>query len=352
MHSEILFATEDSICEVLENLLLSIEYDSLFILTDENTLQLCYKKLTGCRELSFGKIITVKPGDGNKSADTLINIWSHLTKRGATRKSLLLNLGGGMITDIGGFAASTFKRGIRYINIPTTLLAMVDASTGGKTGINFMGLKNEIGMFSQPTSTVISALFLQTLPEREFYSGYSEMIKHSLISSKEDWARLINNDLPHLTDSGFIQEIEKSVKIKQEITEKDPDERGLRKILNFGHTVGHSLESFAMEKGNPVPHGYAVAWGMACELYLSAIIKDFPVDSLRKTASYIKEHYGIPDISCKDYDRLLELMLHDKKNTETGINFTLLSDFGKAEPDNYTDKEHICEALDFYREGL
>lgn len=352
MQDKVLFAAPDSINETLDNLIQSLTYDNLFVITDENTLPLCYRKLKESRELSFGRIITIAAGDRNKSVDTLVNIWSHLTKRGATRKSIIINVGGGMVTDIGGFAASTFKRGLRYINIPTTLLAMVDASTGGKTGINFMGLKNEIGVFNRPVSTIVSTIFLDTLPQKEFYSGYGEMIKHSLLSSKEDWAHLIATEYPDRTANDLLPEIEKSVNVKRNITEEDPEEKGLRKALNFGHTVGHAFESMAMLKGTPVPHGYAVAWGIICELYLSSVLKDFQTDALRQTVSYIREHYGTFGIDCKDYDKLYELMLHDKKNTESGVNFTLLSDFGKPEIDNYIDQEQINEALDFFREGF
>lgn len=352
MQDKVLFAAPDSINETLDNLIQSLTYDNLFVITDENTLPLCYRKLKESRELSFGRIITIAAGDRNKSVDTLVNIWSHLTKRGATRKSIIINVGGGMVTDIGGFAASTFKRGLRYINIPTTLLAMVDASTGGKTGINFMGLKNEIGVFNRPVSTIVSTIFLDTLPQKEFYSGYGEMIKHSLLSSKEDWAHLIATEYPDRTANDLLPEIEKSVNVKRNITEEDPEEKGLRKALNFGHTVGHAFESMAMLKGTPVPHGYAVAWGIICELYLSSVLKDFQTDAMRQTVSYIREHYGTFEIDCKDYDKLYELMLHDKKNTESGVNFTLLSDFGKPEIDNYIDQEQINEALDFFREGF
>lgn len=352
MEDNLRFVSSDMLCRELEEFFSSLDYDSLFVLTDENTLRLCFDRLRDCVPFSLCRLITIKAGDRNKTLDALANIWSNLSERGATRKSLLVNIGGGMVTDIGGFAASTFKRGIRYINIPTTLLSMVDASTGGKTGINFSGLKNEIGAFARPLLTLVSPLFLSTLPKKEFYSGYGEMIKHGLLSSMENWAELITIDEPCLCKDGFLPLIEKSVKVKLAVTEQDPYEKGLRKSLNFGHTVGHAFESLAMKRGEDIPHGYAVAWGLVCELYLSSVYKGFNVDVLRQTASYIKDHYGTSHLECKDYDMIYELMLHDKKNTRNGVNFTLLSDFGSPELDNYISYENIKEAFDFYREGL
>lgn len=352
MQDRILFSAPDSLKEDIDSLLSSVEYDNLFVITDTNTLPLCFERISSCKAFIAARHITIGCGDENKTIETLANIWKNLTGRGATRKSLVVNVGGGMVTDIGGFAASTFKRGIRFVNIPTTLLAMVDASTGGKTGINFLGLKNEIGVFNRPLATVISPAFLSTLPEKEFYSGYAEMIKHSLLASESDWAELVSIDEPYSMKDDFLPFIEKSVNVKCRVTEEDPFEKGLRKALNLGHTVGHAFESFAMQKGNPVPHGFAVAWGLVCELFLSTVKKEFPVEKMRQAAVYIKEHFGTFSIECKDYDALYNLMLHDKKNTQNGVNFTLLSDIGQPELDNYISKEEINEALDFYREGL
>lgn len=253
-----------------------------------------------------------------------------------------------MVTDLGGFAASTFKRGIDFINIPTTLLAMVDASVGGKTGINFGGLKNEIGVFNDSKFVILDTHFLKTLDRENILSGYAEMLKHGLISDEKMWAELIGfmDDISTLN-----QLLADSVKVKERIVEEDPKEHGIRKALNVGHTVGHAFESFAMKKGKPILHGYAVAYGMIAELYLSAVKCGFPQDKLRQTVNFIREQYGQMLITCDDYPELLELMTHDKKNTSGQINFTLLGGIGDIRINQTATVEDIKEALDFYREG-
>ena len=255
-----------------------------------------------------------------------------------------------MVTDLGGFAASTFKRGISYINIPTTLLSMVDASVGGKTGFNFRGLKNEIGVFNNASCVILDTTFLKTLDEENILSGYAEMLKHGLIAEEKMWAKLMNFDVeqPDLLKLGKM--LADSVKVKQRIVTEDPTEKGIRKALNLGHTVGHAFESLALQR-KPVLHGYAVAWGLICELYLSAIKTGFPTDKMHQTVHFIQEHYGKMDITCDDYPTLLELMTHDKKNVAGVINFTLLGGIGDIRINQMATKEEIYEALDFYREG-
>ena len=255
-----------------------------------------------------------------------------------------------MVTDLGGFAASTFKRGINYINIPTTLLAMVDASVGGKTGINFHGLKNEIGVFNNASSVILHTPFLRTLDSENILSGYAEMLKHGLISNEEMWAELLEFRIESLEFSRLQRMLADSVAVKQRIVTEDPTEKGIRKALNLGHTIGHAFESYALEH-KPVLHGYAVAWGLICELYLSVIKTGFPTDKMRQTVSFIKEHYGKMTITCDDYPTLLELMTHDKKNVAGTINFTLLGGIGDIRINQTATKEEIYEALDFYREG-
>ena len=269
--------------------------------------------------------------------------------RGATRHTLLINIGGGMVTDLGGFAASTFKRGINYINIPTTLLAMVDASVGGKTGINFRGLKNEIGVFNNASSVILHTPFLRTLDSENILSGYAEMLKHGLISNEEMWAELLEFRIEILEFSRLQRMLADSVAVKQRIVTEDPTEKGIRKALNLGHTIGHAFESYALEH-KPVLHGYAVAWGLICELYLSAIKTGFPSDKMHQTVNFIKEHYGKMTITCDDYPTLLELMTHDKKNVAGIINFTLLGGIGDIRINQTASKQDIYEALDFYRE--
>ena len=336
----------------LQEAVLSQKFDKLFVLTDEHTHTLCYPIVSDFECLKNAHTITIGAGDIHKNLETLAYVWKELGDQGATRHSLMINLGGGMVTDLGGFAASTFKRGIRYINIPTTLLAMVDASVGGKTGINFNGLKNEIGVFSPAECVLIDSRFLKTLDMENLLSGYAEMLKHGIISTTEHWAELLNFDMSHI-DYGMLQTlVAKSVQIKEDIVEQDPFEKGIRKALNVGHTAGHAFESLALESGHPVLHGYAVAWGIVCELYASYCKAGFPKDKLRQTIQFIKEHYGVLTFDCKQYDRLYEFMTHDKKNSAGIINFTLMGDIGDIRINQSATKEEILDMLDFYRETM
>ena len=296
-------------------------------------------------------MITIGDTDENKTLASLTSVWTALQQGGATRHSLLVNLGGGMVTDLGGFAASTFKRGLAYINIPTTLLSQVDASVGGKTGINFGGLKNEIGVFNCAASVILSSDFLRSLDMANLLSGYAEMLKHGLISDEESWAELLRFDLDSLDYGVLGSLVAKSVAVKERIVEEDPTEQGIRKALNLGHTAGHALESLALEQGRPVLHGYAVAWGLVCELYQSTVKCGFPKDKLRQTVAFIREHYGIFPLDCKQYDKLYSFMTHDKKNEAGIINFTLLAGIGDIRINQQATKDEISGMLDFLREG-
>ena len=338
--------------EDLHSAIQNCPHDKLFILVDEHTRQLCLPIISGMECLKDAYIITIGSEDIHKNLETLAYVWTELGDRGATRHSLLINLGGGMVTDLGGFAASTFKRGIQYINIPTTLLAMVDASVGGKTGINFNGLKNEIGVFSPAEYVLLDTEFLKTLDIHNILSGYAEMLKHGIISTTEHWAELLNFDMNQI-DYKVLQElVAKSVKIKEDIVEQDPFEKGIRKALNLGHTVGHAFESLALENNRPVLHGHAVAWGIVCELYFSYCKVGFPKDKLRQTIQFIKENYGVLTFDCKQYDRLYEFMTHDKKNSAGIINFTLMGEIGDIRINQSANKEEIFNILDFYRETM
>ena len=294
------------------------------------------------------QVIVIGATDSHKTLESLAHVWEALGEGGGTRHSLLINIGGGMVTDLGGFAASTFKRGINYINIPTTLLSMVDASVGGKTGINFRGLKNEIGVFSNASSVILDTTFLKTLDAENICSGYAEMLKHGLISNEEMWAELMNFDLAQ-PDLGQLQTmVADSVAVKQRIVTEDPLEQGIRKALNLGHTIGHAFESFALSHNGdsplcekPILHGYAVAYGLIGELYLSTVKTGFPSDKMHQTVSFIKEHYGKMAITCDDYPTLLELMTHDKKNVAGTINFTLLGGIGDIRINQTATKEDI-----------
>lgn len=335
----------------LVNAIAECEHDKIFILTDQTTHDKCLPKLQNFLCLKGAKSIVIKAGDTNKTLDSLAEVWTALSQGGATRHSLMINLGGGMVTDLGGFAASTFKRGIDFINIPTTLLAMVDASVGGKTGINFGGLKNEIGVFSDSKFVIINTQFLDTLDHDNICSGYAEMLKHGLISDDKHWAELVGFNLAQPDLAQLQRMVAESIKVKERIVTEDPHEHGIRKALNLGHTVGHALESFAMKHGRPVLHGYAVAYGMVCELYLSARKTDFPTNKMHQTVRFILDHYGRLPYTCDDYPELLELMRHDKKNTSGIINFTLLGGIGDIRINQTATKEEIEEALDFLREA-
>ena len=333
--------------KALSDAIAECRHDKLFVLVDETTEQLCLPVVAGFSCMQGAQRIVIGATDTHKTLDTLSHVWAELQRMGATRHSLLINLGGGMVTDLGGFAASTFKRGLAYINIPTTLLSMVDASVGGKTGINFGGLKNEIGVFNNANCVILDTIFLRTMDAENMLSGYAEMLKHGLISNEQTWAELLNFDLDDLVKLGDL--VEKSVAVKQRIVTEDPTEHGIRKALNLGHTVGHAFESLALER-KPILHGYAVAYGLVVELYLCCVKTGFPQDKMRQTVAFIKENYGRMAITCDDYPKVIELMRHDKKNVGTDINFTLLGGIGDIHINQTATEEEIKEALDFYRE--
>ena len=317
-------------------------HDRLTVLVDKTTEQLCLPVVRTFKCLQQASIITIGATDANKTLESLSHVWQELQRMGATRHSLMVNLGGGMVTDLGGFAASTFKRGIQYINIPTTLLSMVDASVGGKTGINFGGLKNEIGVFNNAASVILDTTFLHTLDQENVLSGYAEMLKHGLVSNEKMWAELLTFDLQNSAPD--VQMVADSVAIKQKIVLEDPTEHGIRKALNLGHTAGHAFESYAMKR-HPVLHGYAVAWGLVVELYLCVVKTGFPTNKMQQTVRFIKEHYSQLDITCKDYPELLELMHHDKKNADGELRCVLLAEPGVAvTPVGISDNE-VRDAL-------
>lgn len=337
-----------NIAETLTEAVGRVEFDRLFVLTDNTTIELCWPVIENQPCVVDAKHICIGSTDIFKNLDTLASVWTALQEGGATRHSLMICLGGGMVTDLGGFAASTFKRGIHYINIPTTLLSMVDASVGGKTGINFGGLKNEIGVFNEADTVILDTVFLKTLDDANLLSGYAEMLKHGLISNDEHFYTIINTE-PEAVTSSLIAE---NVAVKERIVTEDPHEKGLRKALNFGHTIGHAFESFAMHEERPILHGHAVALGMVCELYLSCIRCGFPTTTMRQVVEFIRQHYPVLAYTCDDYPTLFQLMQHDKKNTGSTINFTLLSGIGQLQLNQTATQEEIYETLDFLREGM
>lgn len=326
------------------------EHDRIFVLVDETTNKLCWSLVKDYLCLKDAQTIIIGATDRRKNLDTLVHVWESLQQGKATRHSLLINLGGGMVTDLGGFAASTYKRGINFINVPTTLLAMVDASVGGKTGINFGGLKNEIGVFNDAEFVLLDTNWLQTLDEENIRSGYAEMLKHGLIADDTMWAELINFNLAQPDLRQLAPMLDKSVRIKERIVTEDPHEKGIRKALNLGHTFGHAFESWAMKR-QPVLHGYAVAFGLIAELYLATTRTDFPTERMHQTVNFIRAYYGSLPITCNDYPELIELMHHDKKNRGNEINVTLLGGIGDIRIDQTITEEDIKEALDFFREG-
>jgi len=344
----------NNISQELASYLSSYRYDKIFVLADTHTYRLCFPAIQSLPAIEQATPIIIDAGDTNKNLAQLTVVWKALSNYGATRNSLLINLGGGMITDLGGFAGATFKRGLHTLNIPTTLMASVDAAVGGKTGINFNGLKNEIGAFYIPDCVLIDCVFLRTLDRENLLSGYAEMIKHGLINSEKVLFKLLTYNLETKElDICILNELVKeSVTIKEHIVTEDPKEKGIRKALNLGHTVGHAFESLSFAKQRPILHGHAVAAGLVAELYLSYIHCGFPIGTLRRTINFIKTHYPLFFYDCDDYDTLYKLMKHDKKNEGATINFTLLAQPGDIRINQSFDKEKIFESLDFYRENM
>lgn len=323
--------------------------DKVIVVTDINVKRDVLPLLHESRVLKNATLITVTPGEDYKNLTTVTSIWNKLEECGATRRSLLINIGGGVVTDMGGFAAATFKRGIRTINFPTTLLGAVDAASGGKTGINFNGLKNEIGAFHMPSKVIISPVPFATLSQLEILSGYAEMIKTAIISDASFYLNLL--DIDNVTGNPEIlgKAVAQCVAVKDDIVAQDPHEKGLRKVLNFGHTAGHAFESLRFEKGIPVPHGNAVAHGMLVALILSHIVLGFESYEINQYRNFLRENYGGPLMLCQDMDKVLMKMNSDKKNRIHGQpSFTLLKDLGSPEIDCLPSQSEITEALELY----
>lgn len=294
--------------------------------------------------------IVIPAGDDNKTLDTLAMVWKALSEMEAVRKTVVVNIGGGVVSDLGGFAAASYMRGMRCVNVPTTLLAAVDASVGGKTGINFNGFKNQVGVFSEPVATIISSEFFSTLPDEEILSGYGEMLKHGMLESADAIGHLLAIN-PLRDTSLLLQLIRDSVSVKARIVADDLRESGARKLLNLGHTFGHAFESYSYERNSPVAHGYAVVWGLVCELVLSHMRLGFPSELLYKVKNYVREYYGAFVISCDDYPALIRAMRHDKKNSEAdSINCTLLRAPGVGVIDEVVSEDEIKSTLDIYRD--
>jgi len=325
------------------------EKGKVFLVTEENVDNLWLSGFSEFLENQSIQKLVLPAGENNKKLESVSKVWGFLSQNGADRKSLLINIGGGMLTDLAGFAASTFKRGIDFLNIPTTLLSQVDASVGGKTGINFNGLKNEIGTFKNPVAVIIDTEFLKTIDHANFLSGFAEMVKHGLIKNIDHLDELKSFDLENINYKSLSQIIQNSVNVKEYFVLNDPTEKNIRKGLNFGHTTAHAFESLAMEQKRPVLHGFAVAWGMITELFLSVKICGFNEAASRDLTRWLLNIYGKFEISENDFERLFELMTHDKKNESGRINFTLLAEPGKMKINQNCDKDSIFEALNYYK---
>ena len=327
----------------------SKDFNSVFVLVDENTDKHCldvFINKSGIEE--YSKII-IKAGEENKNIDTCIQIWKELNLQKADRKSLLINLGGGVLTDIGGFVASTYLRGIKFINVPTTLLGMVDAAHGGKTGIDFLNLKNQIGVFSMPIDVILDSTYLKTLSKEEYLNGYAEVFKHSFLSDSEEisFNSLINLDF--FKDVDFI--IKKYSEVKNRIVKIDKYESDIRKVLNLGHTIGHALESYSHISNNikTLKHGEAIIVGLITELYISAIQNNFPLITVDKLKEISSKYFEKINLSDDQLEQIFDLMIFDKKNNNGMVYFVLLDKNGKPLTDQKVEKKVFVDAFDYYR---
>jgi len=322
-------------------------YSSIFILVDEYTKEFCLPIFISKIDLDF-KLITIPSGENHKTLETCTYVWNELNNLKADRKSLLINIGGGMITDIGGFIASTFKRGMQFINISTSLLGMVDASVGGKTGVDFNGLKNQIGLFSNPEMVIIDTDYLKTLPQRELTSGMAEIIKYGLTYDNDLWNTLKVNS--PLEINRLYDIIYRSIEIKNEVVLKDPKEQNLRKILNYGHTVGHAVETYFLQDVDKktLTHGEAIAVGLVCETYISNKLFNYPFDELSNLKKYISSLFGKIDFDKNDFNDIMELMKHDKKNIKGEVRFVLLDEIAHCKTNCNVKTELIIDSLNYY----
>ena len=337
---------------LLKEKLSSKAFSSIFVLVDDNTDKFCLDILIKKTRINEFNKIVIKSGEQNKNIDTCLIIWDKLNAFNADRKSLLINLGGGVLSDMGGFVASTYLRGIAFINIPTTLLGMVDAAHGGKTGIDFKLLKNQIGLFSDPSEVILDSDYLSTLSKDEFLNGYAEVFKHSLLTNKKDlnFNSLIKLDF--YKDVNFI--IEKYSEIKKEIVESDKFESNQRKVLNLGHTIGHAVESYSYisQDFNELKHGEAVIVGLIAELYISHRLIGFPLKDLENIKKTFSRYFNVIVFSEKDIEQIHDLMIYDKKNEGDKLNFVLLEDIGSPFVDQQITKELFMESFKFYSKSL
>lgn len=332
-------------CEALNSALLphleGVEKDQICVVADKCLIR--HPVWTGAQALQNRPVLWLEVTEENKSLETVSRIWDFLFEHAITRRGLLICIGGGALTDMGGFAAATYKRGMSYINVPTTLLAMIDAASGGKTGINYFGIKNSIGAFAAPCATILCPEWLSTLSPQQFLSGFAEMLKTGLIDGQALWNGLLQYDLDKMDTASLSPLIADCMAVKQRIVAQDPQENGIRKVLNFGHTFGHALE-----RKMQVPHGYAVLYGMIAELYLSVTRLGCPREPLQQLTRLMLQYYGKPQCKCSDRDQLLALMQQDKKNEQAAqINCTLLQAVGTPLINQSISASDANEALDY-----
>ena len=332
-------------CEALNSALLphleGVEKDQICVVADKCLIR--HPVWTGAQALQNRPVLWLEVTEENKSLETISRIWDFLFEHAITRRGLLICIGGGALTDMGGFAAATYKRGMSYINVPTTLLAMIDAASGGKTGINYRGIKNSIGAFAAPRATILCPEWLSTLSPQQFLSGFAEMLKTGLIDGQALWNGLLQYDLDKMDTASLSPLIADCMAVKQRIVAQDPQENGIRKVLNFGHTFGHALE-----RKMQVPHGYAVLYGMIAELYFSVTRLGCPREPLQQLTRLMLQYYGKPKCKCSDRDQLLALMQQDKKNEQAAqINCTLLQAVGTPLINQSISASDANEALDY-----
>ena len=335
--------------KALNALLQQMNYSRIFILVDENTHHHCLTVFMAKLEGNYPyEIIEIEPGEAHKNISTCTSVWEAMSELDGDRKSLLINLGGGVVTDLGGFVASAFRRGIHFVNVPTTLLSMVDASIGGKTGVDLGMLKNQIGVINQPQMVLIAPEFLKTLDRRQLHSGFAEMLKHGLIKDSSYWDTLKQLNGFDALDTPIYD----SVVIKNEIVLQDPTEQHLRKILNFGHTLGHAIETHFLsgEHGEVLLHGEAIAIGMILEGFLSYKITGLPKSALTDLKNTMLERYKKVSFTAADITHIVSLLKFDKKNSHGKINFVLLSAIGETEIDCQVPTHLYEEAFAYYKE--
>ncbi|MFY0624749.1 MAG: 3-dehydroquinate synthase [Reichenbachiella sp.] len=332
----------------IQHFLKGKSYSKIGLLVDENTKEHCLYKILPALPEHY--LMEIKSGEENKNLSTCEDIWLAMTEAGFDRKALLINLGGGVIGDMGGFAATAYKRGFDFLNIPTTLLSQVDASVGGKLGIDFHGFKNHIGFFKEPKNVLIHTDFFKTLPEKEVRSGFAEVIKHGLIFDKSYWEKVKMID-PFNTS--WDEVVETSINIKKEVVTQDPFESGLRKILNFGHTIGHAVESYFLEQpGKRLLHGEAIAVGMICEAYLSKKITGLSSEELDEIVNYLTQVYSPITIDPKLFDDILHLTLQDKKNEGGVVQFSLLKSIGECAVNIPISVADMVDSLFYFNQKL